>query len=46
LKNVLESVCGPVQIEEGWSERNNDELEKLMTEEDIVKYIRAQRIEW
>jgi hypothetical protein len=31
---------------EGWRIRNNDELEKLMRREDIVKYIRAQRIKW
>jgi hypothetical protein len=29
--------------EEGWRIRNNDKLEKLMKEEDIVKYIRAQK---
>jgi hypothetical protein len=26
--------------------RNNDELEKLMRGEDIVKYIRVHRIKW
>jgi hypothetical protein len=39
-------VYGPVQTEEGWRIRNNDELEKLMRGEDVVKYIRAQRIKW
>jgi hypothetical protein len=35
---------GPVQTEEGRRIRNNEELEKLMRGEDIVKYITAQRI--
>ena len=39
-------VYGPVQTEEGWRIRNNDELEKLMRGEDVVKYLRAQRIKW
>jgi hypothetical protein len=32
--------------EEGWRVRNNNEPEKLMRGEDIVKYIRAQKIKW
>jgi hypothetical protein len=31
---------------EHWRIRNNDELDKLMRIHDIVKYIRAQRVNW
>jgi hypothetical protein len=41
---LLRRIYGPVQNEEGWRMRSNDELEKLMRTEDAVKYIRAQRI--
>jgi hypothetical protein len=43
---VLTTLYGPVQIEEAWTIRNDDELKKLMRGEDIVKYITAQRIKW
>jgi hypothetical protein len=36
----------PVETEERWRKRSNDDLEKLMRGEDIVKYIRAQRTKW
>jgi hypothetical protein len=47
-RQILRRIYGPVQTEEGWRVRNNDELEKLMRGEDtsIVNYIRAQRIKW
>jgi hypothetical protein len=43
-RQILRRIYGPVQTEEGWRIRNNDKLEKLMREENVVKYIRAQRI--
>jgi hypothetical protein len=41
---ILRRMYGSVETEEGWRIRNNDVLETLMRGEDIVKYIRAQRI--
>lgn len=35
-------ITGAVQTEEGWRIINNDELEKVMRREDIVKCKRAQ----
>jgi hypothetical protein len=43
-RQILRRIYGQVQTEEGWRIRNNDELEKLVRGEYIVKYIRAQRI--
>jgi hypothetical protein len=40
---VLRRACDPVQTEEGWRIKHN-EFEKLLRGEDIVKYIRTQRI--
>jgi hypothetical protein len=34
---ILRRIYIPVQTEEGWRIRNNDELEKLMRREGIVK---------
>jgi hypothetical protein len=38
-KRILRSVYGAVQTEEEWRIRNNDELNKLMRGEDMVKYM-------
>jgi hypothetical protein len=46
LKDIKKDIYGTVQSEEGWRIRNKDELEKLMTGEDRVNYIRTQRIKW
>jgi hypothetical protein len=43
-RQILRRIYGPVETEEGWRIRNSDELKKLMRGNDIVKYIRAQRI--
>jgi hypothetical protein len=43
-RQVSRRVYSPVQTEEGRRITNNDEMEKLMRGEDIVKYIRAQMI--
>jgi hypothetical protein len=39
---TVRRIYGPVQTEEGW--RIDEQLEKLMRIEGIVKYITAQRI--
>jgi hypothetical protein len=41
---ILRRIYGAVQTEDGWRKRNNGESEKLMGGEDIVKYVKAQRI--
>jgi hypothetical protein len=45
-RQILRRIYGPVQTEEGWKIKNNDEFQKFMRGADIVKYIRAQRIKW
>jgi hypothetical protein len=40
-RQIFRRIYGPVQTEEGWRVRNNDELEKLMRGEDIVNYIKS-----
>jgi len=43
---VLRKILGPIQCKEGWRIRSNNELQKLIKGEDIVKYTVAQRIKW
>jgi hypothetical protein len=39
-------ICGPVQEGHIWRIRNNDELNISINGQDIVKFIKAQRIRW
>jgi hypothetical protein len=45
-RHILRRIYGPVQSEQGWRTSNNDELDKLMKGEDVVKYIRVQGTKW
>ncbi len=39
-------IYGPIQEGDIWRIRHNEELNRLMNGEDIVKFIKAQRIRW
>jgi len=39
----IRNISGPIQCKKGWRIRSN-KLQKLIQGEDIVKYIKAQRI--
>ena len=43
-RHILRRIFGPVKCKEGWRIRSNNKLQKLIKGEDIVKYIKAQRI--
>jgi len=45
-RKVLRKIYGPVVDKEVWRIRYNDELCKLMAGEDIVKFIKVQKIQW
>jgi hypothetical protein len=40
---MLRKISGLIQCKEGWKIRNNQELEKLITGEDINESIKAER---
>ena len=39
-------IYGPIQEGDIWKIRYNEELNRLMNGEDIVKFIKTQRIRW
>jgi hypothetical protein len=43
---ISRKIFGPIGSKEGWRIRSNNELQKLIKGEDIVKYIKAQIIKW
>jgi hypothetical protein len=45
-KKRLRRIYGPVQEGDIWRIRNKEELNRSINGEDIVKFIKAQRIRW
>jgi len=45
-RKILQRIYGPVQEGDIWRIRNNEELNRSINREDIVKFIKAQRIRW
>jgi len=45
-RKILRKIYGPVKENELWRIRRNDELEAIIKEENIVRFIKCQRIRW
>ena len=45
-RKILQKIYGPIQEGDIWNIRNNEELNRSINREDIVKFIKAQRIRW
>jgi hypothetical protein len=46
-RKILRSIYGPVQDSNNeWRVRTNQEIEALMKEENIVRFIKSQRLAW
>jgi hypothetical protein len=43
---ILRKIFGPVNIDNVWRIRNNMEIDNLIEGADIVRFIKAQRIQW
>ena len=45
-RKILRKIYGPIQEGYSWRIRNNEELDRTINGEDIMKFIKAQRIRW
>ena len=45
-RKILRKIYGPVKENELWRIRRNDELEATIKKENIVRFIKSQRIRW
>ena len=45
-RKIMRKICGPIQEGDIWRIRYNEELNRSMNGEHIVKFIKAQRIRW
>jgi len=45
-RKILRRIFGPTKENQIWRIKNNEELDKLIKHENIVNYIKAQRLSW
>jgi len=46
-RNILRKIYGPTQNPDGtWRIKTNDEMRHRMKQEDIIKFIKSQRLRW
>jgi hypothetical protein len=45
-RKILRKIYGPVKENELWRIRRKDELEAIIKGENIVRFIKCQRIQW
>jgi hypothetical protein len=45
-RKIVRRIFGPVQDTNGWRIRYNQELDRLIEGQDIVRFIKAQRLRW
>ena len=45
-RKIFRRICGPKYENEEWKSRTNRELEEMRKGENIVKWIKGQRISW
>jgi len=45
-RKTLQKIYGPVKDKELWRIQRNDELEVIIKGENIVRFIKCQRIRW
>ena len=45
-RKILRKIYGPMKENELWRIRRNDELEAIIKGENIVRFIKCQRIRW
>jgi len=45
-RKILRGIFGPVKENQIWRIKNNEELDKLIKHENIVNYVKGQRLSW
>jgi len=45
-RKILRGIFGPTKESQIWRIKNNEEMDKLMKHENIVNYIKSQRLSW
>ena len=45
-RKILWRICGPIKVQNEWRIRNNQEPHDPMSGQNIVKFVKSQRLRW
>jgi hypothetical protein len=46
MARPIERICGLIKQREQWRIMNNEEIDEILKKEDMVRFIKARRIDW